>query len=452
VHPDRLLPADPATRAVGRQLYEAVAGLPLVAVHGHVDAALLAADRPWSDPAELLVTSDHYVLRVLHSVGVPLEALGQGPGDHDPRAVWRALCEHWDAFRGTSIRLWLDQELSDLLDVELPLRAETADASYDALVTRLAAPEYRPRALLRRFGLEVLSTTDAVGAGYEAHDELQADGLNVVPTLRPDALTDPLNPGWADAVGRLGVNKWSEFVDALRAERLRSAAHGAVATDHGHTSPATADLSEAEAAARFDRLRLGTAEPGDAEALGAHLLTMMAVMALDDGLVMQLHTGVLRNHDRAGTARYGSDTGSDFPLPVSFTTALRPLLERCGNEARLRLVVFTVDETTYSRELAPMASYYPGLYLGAPWWFLDAPDAMARHFSAVAETAGYAKLSGFVDDTRAFCSIPARHDVARRTIAGHLARLVAEHRLSIMEATDIATDYAYRQPKALYRL
>jgi glucuronate isomerase len=238
----------------------------------------------------------------------------------------------------------------------------------------------------------------------------------------------------------------------LREERVRSAEHGAVATDHGPTVLATADLSDAEASTRFDRLLLGTAQPDDAKQLAAHLLTASAVMALEDGLVMQLHAGVLRNHDRRAAARYGTDAGADFPVPVTFTTAMHPLLERVGDEPGLRLVVFTVDESTYARELAPMASYYPSLYLGAPWWFLDAPDALGRHFAAVAEIAGYAKLAGFVDDTRGFCSIPARHDVARRVFAGHLAHLVAGHRMSIDDATSIAAEYAYHRPRAVYAL
>jgi glucuronate isomerase len=450
LHPDRLLPVDPATRAVARELLAGIAGLPLVAVHGHVDVGLLDADRPFPDPASLLVSADHYVLRVLHSVGVPLEALGQGPGPHRPREIWRHLCVHWDALRGTASRLWLEHELDELFGVELPLAGERADESYDAIAACLARPEFRPRALFARFDLEILSTTDDPGAEYSAHDRLRAAGLEVVPTLRPDRLTDATRPDWRRALELAGITSYPGLCHHLRAERARSAEHGAVATDHGHARPDTADLGVNEAGAVFDRLASGMAGPGDAEALAAQLLTEMALMSLDDGLVMQLHPGIVRGHDGPTTARLGADRGSDFGVPVSFTAALRPLLERCGNEAGLRLVVFTVDEATFSRELAPMASYYPGLYLGAPWWFLDAPEAMARHFTAVVESAGYAKLTGFVDDTRAFCSIPARHDVARRSIAAHLARQVAEHRLTLADAQEVAADYAYRRPREVY--
>jgi glucuronate isomerase len=472
LHPDRLFPADPDTREVARSLYGEIVDLPLVAVHGHVEASMLAANQPFGDPAELLVTSDHYVLRVLHSIGVPLEELGRTATDAglesaaEPRAVWRLLCRHWDAFRATSTRLWLEHELTTLFGVELPLMESTADVSYDTIAACLAAAGFRPRALYQRFGLEVLSTTDRPGADFTPHDTLQAGGLAVVPTLRPDTLTDPTRADWADSVDAAGVTSYGGLVAYLRAERQRSAEHGAVATDHGHVRADTEDLGNVEAGHLFDRVRAahagadgdgaGGAGAGtglsDAQRLAAQLLTANAVMALDDGLVMQLHTGVRRDHDRGAAARFGSDVGADFPIAASFTDSLRALLGRCGNEPGFRLVVFTVDETVYSREIAPMASYWPGLYVGAPWWFLDAPDAMARHFAATVESAGYAKLTGFVDDTRAGCSIPARHDVARRVIAAHLARLVVEYRLTEEDAAAVAADYAYHQPRSVYRV
>jgi glucuronate isomerase len=447
--PDRLLPADPVTRAIARRIHQQVAELPLVAVHGHVPASTIASDEAWPDPATLLVAKDHYVLRVLHSIGVPLDRL---LGGDDPRELWRLFCAHWSAFRGTNTRTWMEAELVELFDVALPLSAGNADETYDAIAERLGEPEMRPKALFRRFHLEVLSTTDPPGSDYADHRSLQQEGLAVVPTLRPDSLCDPTRAEWAAAVAAVGVTSYRGLVEHLAAERRRSVEAGAVSTDHGHFRPDTADLGDIEVSAIFDRLAAGRAGPGDAEALSAQLLTVNAVLSLEDGLVMQLHPGVRRDHDRAAKARYGADIGADFPVAASFTENLRPLLERCGNEPGLRLVVFTVDETVYSRELAPLASYWPGVYLGAPWWFLDAPDAMARHFAGVVESAGYAKLTGFVDDTRAYCSIPSRHDVARRVLAGHLARLVAEHRLDEAEAVEVAGDYAYHQPKALYRV
>jgi glucuronate isomerase len=447
LHPDRLFPVDPHVRDLARELYRHVAGLPLVSVHGHVEAELLAADRPFRDPSDLFVVKDHYVTRVLHSIGIPLDQLRP---EADPRGVWRLFCEHWHAFRGTSTRIWLEDELTSLFGVPLPLDAIPADTSYDLIAGRLREDAYRPRALFGRFGLELLSTTDAPGSSYAPHEALRDAGLNVVPTLRPDRLTDPMRPDWEEALDAAGVTSYAGLVAYLRDERQRTVAQGAVATDHGHTWPDTEDLGEGEAGRLFDRIRRERAGPEDRRRLGAQLLTANALLALEDGLVMQLHSGVQRDHDRPSAARFGPDLGADFPLPVTFVRPLRALLERCGNEPGLRFVVFTVDETSYSRELAPMASYWPALYLGAPWWFLDAPDSMARHFSAVAESAGYAKLTGFVDDTRAFCSIPSRHDVARRTIASHLATSVAEHRLSLDEARAVAEAYAYGQPRAVY--
>jgi glucuronate isomerase len=457
LHPDRLLPADPTTRGIARTLYEQVADLPIVAVHGHVEAATIDDDAPFEDPARLLVSSDHYVTRVLHSVGLDLEDLGvRAPDGSSPlvesRDIWRRFCARWPVFLGTSTRTWLEHELSLLFGVDLPLTEGNADASYDTIAARLAEAEFRPQALFRRFGLELLSTTDAPGRDYGGHDRLRKAGINVVPTLRPDTITDPTRPDWGATVDRLGITSYGALVDYLAAERCRSVEHGAVATDHGHLHADTWDLDDQAAGALFDRLKAGTGGPGDAERLAGHLLTVNALLSLDDGLVMQLHPGVRRDHDGGTARRFGADVGADFPLPITFTDGLRPLLERTGNETRLRFVVFTVDETVYSRELAPMASYWPGLYLGAPWWFLDAPDAMGRHFAAVAESAGYAKLTGFVDDTRAYCSIPARHDVARRTISAHLARLVAEHRLTEADAATIAADYVYHQPKRVYRV
>jgi glucuronate isomerase len=466
LHPDRLFPADPGTRELAREIFAGIEHLPLVAVHGHVDPGMLVADQAFADPASLFVTGDHYVLRVLHSQGVALEDLGQpilghafgiappmGASGVEPdrsRAIWRILCRHWGAFAGSATRLWLEHELVGLFGVALPLTEATADASYDTIAAHLAEPAFRPRALFSRFGLELLSTTDPAGAQLTEHDALQAAGLNVVPTLRPDALTDPTRADWRETVTSFGVTSYDDLLEVLRSEREHSAAHGAVATDHGHRWPDMEDVGRVTASTLFDRLIRGQGEADDAERLAADLLAQMAIVSLDDGLVMQVHSGVLRDHDRVAAARFGPDKGHDFPEPVSFTAALRPILGRCGNEPGFRLVIFTVDETVYSRELAPMASYYPGLYLGAPWWFLDAPDALARHFAATVESAGYAKLTGFVDDTRAYCSIPARHDVARRSIAAHLATMVAEHRLPLGEAQGIARAYAYDQPRAVY--
>jgi glucuronate isomerase len=186
--------------------------------------------------------------------------------------------------------------------------------------------------------------------------------------------------------------------------------------------------------------------------LRRHLLLEMARMSCDDGLVMTLHPGVRRGHHGPTTAAFGPDTGNDIPIRAEFTDALRPLLERYGTHPGFHLVVFTVDETVFSRELAPLAGFYPTLYVGVPWWFLDAPEAIRRFRAAVTETAGFSRTSGFVDDTRAFCSIPARHDMSRRIDAGWLSQLVAEHRLDEDEAADTALDLVSGRPREVFKL
>ncbi len=466
-HPDRLFPADPSTRAVARALHEQVAGLPVVSVHGHVDPALLRDDPAFTDPASLLVTPDHYVTRLLHSRGVPLEDLGVARRDGGPvagpRQAWATLCAHWPALAGTTPRYWLEHVLAELFGITGPLGPERADETYDRVAALLATPAYRPRALYRRFGVEVLATTDDGLSDLAAHRALAADpGFDgrVIPTFRPDELVDPDRAGWRAAVETLcggalpagARGAFRGYLSALADRRADFAAAGARATDHAPLRAATAHLGETEAARLFDRLRAGRGDAADRARFGAHMLTEMAQMSCDDGLVMQLHPGVRRDHDGAAAVRFGPDVGADIPLAAEFTDGLRPLLERCGHHERFSLVVYTVDETAWSRELAPMAGYWPALSLGAPWWFLDAPDAVGRYLSAVAESAGYANLAGFVDDTRAFCSLRARHDMARRAVCAHLATMVTTHRLSEEDAGRIARDFAYDRPRTLYGL
>jgi len=458
---DRALPADPTTRGLAREIYRQVADLPLVCMHGHVDAAVLAADQPFPDPASLLVVPDHYLLRMLVSQGVELTdlgvpAAGGGPVETDPRRIWRTFCAGWHLFRGTPTRYWLEHELHEVFDVRTRPSAESADALYDHIAERLAKPDFRPRALFERFGIEVLATTDSPLSPLADHAALGADGWGerVVPTFRPDALLHVDGPEWRADVAQLaaltGVDtgSYAGFLDALRARRRAFVEAGALATDHGHFGTAIGPIDEPERI--FDAARAGTVDAAAAEALAGHLLFEMARMSCEDGLVMQLHPGVLRNHDRAAHATYGPDKGFDIPVAAEFTRGLRPLLETFGRDRRFRLVVFTVDETVYARELAPLAGVYPAMRLGAPWWFLDTPDGMRRFREAVTDTAGFYNTTGFVDDTRAFVSIPARHDLARRIDAGHLARLVAEHRLDLDEALETAVDLAYRLPRSSY--
>jgi glucuronate isomerase len=462
--PDRLLPAEPGVRAVGRRLYEAVRDLPILSPHGHVEARLLADDVPFRDPASLLVTPDHYVTRLLHADGVPLADLGIGAGElsePESRRVWRQLCSRWHLFRGTPSRFWLESALAEVFDVAARPSAQTADAIYDQVAERLAKDAYRPRALFERFGIEVLATTDDPCDDLAAHASLAADpgfGGRVLPTFRPDRYLEVGAPGWVEAVGRLGTvsglatDTYAGWVAAMEDRRAHFRAHGAVSADHSHEDVGTEPLDAGAAERVYREALAGTVDPDAAVALRRHMLLEMARMSCDDGLVMTLHPGVRRNHHRPTAAAFGTDTGHDIPLRGDFTDPLRPLLERFGTHPNLQLVLFTLDESVFSRELAPLAGFYPSVYVGAPWWFLDAPEAVRRFRSAVTETAGFSRTSGFIDDTRAFCSIPARHDMSRRLDAGYLARLVAEHQLDEDEAREAIVDLVVGRPREVFKL
>lgn len=462
--PDRALPAEPTLRLLARRFYETTHDLPLVCMHGHIEASTIADDEAFDDPARLLVTPDHYVTRMLASQGIDLDRLGIArrdgmPVETDMRAVWRLFCGNWHLFRGTPTRYWLEHELVEVLDVDLRPSAETADDLYDAITARLAEPGFRPRALLDRFRIEVLATTDSAVSDLAAHEQLRTEGIGqsrVIPTFRPDALAHVTTRDWGEQVHRLGeladidTGDYLGFLDALRHRRQAFVAAGALATDHGHACVDTTPLSDQAASTIYRDALHGCVDPAAAQAFAGHMLHVMAEMSCEDGLVMQLHAGVLRDYDSEVHRTYGSDMGFDIPVAGEFSRALRPVLDRFGRDPRLRLVLFTVDEATYSRELAPLAGAYSAVRLGAPWWFLDSPDGMRRFRELVTETAGFYNTSGFVDDTRAFLSIPARHDLARRIDAGYLARLVAEHRLEEDEAAQTAVDLAYRLPLATY--
>ncbi|MDP9027057.1 MAG: glucuronate isomerase, partial [Actinomycetota bacterium] len=427
--PDRLLPVDPQTRSIARDLYERVARLPIVSPHSHVPAELLADDRPFGDAVELFVLGDHYVTRLLHASGVDLADLGADRVTGDTREIWRLLAAHWHVFAGTASGYWLEEELAGVLGIEMPLSPETADEIYDSVSAQLARPEFRPRALFDRFGIEFLATTDDPLDDLARHDRLRESGMGgrIAPTFRPDRYLDPDAAGFADHVVALLAATgepatFTGYLAALESRREHFIRHGAVSADHGVEEPFTLDLDAGDAQCLFEAAIGGTANAEQRRAFRGHMLLQMARMSVDDGLVMTIHAGVFRNHSTPTLDRFGPDTGHDIPVPTSFTRGLRPLLERFGLVKGLHIVLFTVDETTYSREIAPLAGFYPSLYIGAPWWFLDAPDAMARFRSSVTETAGFSRGSGFIDDTRAFLSIPARHDTARRADAAFLAR------------------------------
>jgi glucuronate isomerase len=451
-------------RGIAREIYQAVAALPIISMHGHIDVGAIRRNEAFGDPAQLFIIPDHYLVRMLVSQGFRSAQLGVRPVDphgsyeKDHRLIWRRFAENWKLFRGTPTRYWLEHELVEVFGVTQEPSAATADTIYDQLSETLAGDEFRIRPLFDRFNIEVLSTTDQADSDLADHAALAAEGWGsrVIPTFRPDSLFYPDRPTWRDSVASLAFRSgveiadyWS-FLKAVEQRRFAFVEAGALATDHGHNTADTTPLEPAQAQRIFAAALDEPVDAATSEAFAAHMLFESARMSVEDGLVMQLHPGVLRNHSDEIYALLGPDNGFDIPGSVEFTRNLRPLLNAFGLEPRFRLIVFTTDETVYSRELAPIAGAYSSVRLGAPWWFLDSPDGMARFREAVTETAGFYNTSGFVDDTRAFASIPARHDLARRVDAGFLAKLVGEHRLTLDEATETAVDLTYNLPRTSY--
>jgi len=465
LHPDRLLPADPATRAIARRLYRDVAGLPIISPHGHTDPSWFAKDEPFSDPANLLIVPDHYVFRMLHSQGVKLEALGitrrdGGVVESDPRTIWRLFAEHYHLFRGTPSAMWLNWVFVELFGLDQRLTSANADLYYDRIEAALATDAFRPRALMDRLNIELITTTENPLDPLQHHIAIRESGWagRVLTAYRPDPVVDPEFEGFQANLDRLAeitgedTHSWHGYLAAHRNRRAYFKSVGATSTDHGHPTARTADLSPAEAESLFRRVISPSVTLEDAELFRAQMLTEMARMSIEDGLVMQLHPGSFRNHSRNTFANFGRDKGADIPMQAEFVRNLKPLLDRFGNAPGFTLILFTLDETVYSRELAPLAGFYPALKLGPAWWFHDSPEGMMRFREQTTETAGFNNMVGFNDDTRAFLSIPARHDVARRIDCSFLARLVAEHRLDEDEAAELAYDLTYRLVKEAYRL
>jgi glucuronate isomerase len=465
LHPDRLLPADDRVRAIARALYEPIKDAPIVSPHGHTDPAWYATDTAFPDPASLFVKPDHYVFRMLCSQGVPIETLGVpridgGPVEQDPRAIWRRFAAHWHLFRGTPTRLWFEHALEDVFGIEERLTPANADALYDRIDAALATPALRPRALYERFGIKAISTTDGALDDLAHHKAIRDSGWKgrVLPCYRPDAVVDPEFEGFAANLAALGAltgedtMSWSGYLAAHRKRRAFFKEMGATATDHGHATARTANLGRADAERLFATVAGGKATPEEADLFRGQMLTELAKMSLDDGLVMQIHPGSFRNHSADLFRRFGRDKGADIPTQTDYVRHLRPLLDAVGAEPSLTIILFTLDETAYSRELAPLAGVYPALKLGPAWWFFDAPEGMRRFRELTTETAGFYNTVGFNDDTRAYLSIPARHDMARRCDCAFLARLVAEHRLDEDEAHELAADLAWRLAEKAYKL
>jgi glucuronate isomerase len=458
---DRLFPAETSARKVARALYAEVRNLPIVSPHGHTQAAWFAQNGPFPDPATLFVQPDHYVFRMLYSQGISMDDLGIGqPVVKEPRKVWRLFASHYYLFRGTPTRIWLDYAFQELFGLKERLSEKTADHYYDTISEKLNTPEFLPRALYERFNIEVLATTDSPLDPLTNHKAIRDSGwkARIIPAFRPDSVVDPDFPNFSGLIAKLGeqsgedTSKWSGYLNALQQARARFRALGCTSTDHGHPTPRTADLSASEAADLFAKVLSGQADDVQKELFRAQMLTEMARMSVEDGLVMQIHPGAVRNHNRVVAQRFGRDMGCDIPQATDYVHALRPLLDRFGNEKNLTIILFTLDETSYSRELAPLAGHYPCLLLGPPWWFHDSPEGMMRFREQATETAGFYNTVGFNDDTRAFLSIPARHDMARRVDCAFLGRLVAEHRLDEDEAFEVAHALTYGLVKKAYRL
>ncbi len=463
---DRYFGPDSRQKEIAQQLYQEIASLPLVCPHGHVDPRLFSDPAAtFGSPADLFIIPDHYVTRMLYSQGIPLESLGVPRVDGvavetDHRKIWRIFSENFHLFRATPSGAWLSHELSQVFGIDEKPSAGNADRLYDLIAEKLAAPEFAPRALFKRFNIEVLCTTDAATDMLEHHRTIRASGWDgrILPTFRPDAVINLDAPGWRANLDRLSqvsgvdVIDFGSYLQALEQRRSFFRSLGATATDHAVLVPNTLSLSPIEADGIFQRALRGQASAMDAIRFTAHMLMEMARMSIEDGLVMQLHPGSLRNHNESVFHRFGPDKGCDIPIQTEYTRNLLPLLNKYGNDSRLTLVLFTLDESTYSRELATLAGHYPALKLGPPWWFFDSPNGMTRYFEQVIETAGLYNTAGFNDDTRAFCSIPARHDVWRRVSANWIAGLVARHIVDMDDALDMMKALAIELAKRAYRL
>jgi glucuronate isomerase len=464
LHQDRFFDSDPSIRNVARALYDETRELPLICPHGHVDPALLNENSPFPEPTGLLIVPDHYIFRLLYSRGLSMESLGIPTRDgtaveRDPRAIWQRFADNYHLFRGTPTGVWLDHELHDLFEVRVKLDGGSAQFVYDQIAERLASPEFRPRALFDRFNIEVLATTDKATDSLSHHRAIRESGwgARVVPTFRPDALFRVASPEWREELAALSkasgrtIDNVASFIGALAERRLYFKSLGGTATDHAVVEPYTTRLAPHELEAIFARATTRSASPQDQRLFEAHMLMEMARLSTEDGLVMQLHPGALRDHNHAVYARFGADMGADIPVATEYTRNLSALLNAYGNDPRLTLVLFTLDETTYARELAPLAGHYPAVRLGPPWWFNDSIEGMTRFRQQVTETAGIHNTAGFNDDTRAFGSIPARHDLARRVDANWLGGLVARHVIDLDDARSMARALAYELARDTYR-
>ena len=460
---NRLFPADLATRGITKELYKGVKDLPIISPHGHTDPRWFAQNSNFDNATKLLLIPDHYVFRMLYSQGIKLEQLGiprvdGGETSQDYRVIWRLFAKHYNLFLGTPSRMWLDYVFHYVFNINQELNEASADFYYDTINQQLATPAFKPRALLDTFNIEFIATTEGAIDKLVHHEALKGTGYEerVVTSFRPDDVIDPEHPKFISNLATLAeqtgedTHDWHGYLAALKKRRAFFRYHGATATDHGHKTARTADLSSHECIALFTKCVAGKASTEEADLFRGQMLTEMAGMSIEDGMVMQIHPGVSRSHNKPLLAQFGTDKGADIPCPINFVDQLQPLLNKYGNNPDLTVILFTLDETTYARELAPLAGHYPSLKLGPPWWFHDSPEGMLRYRQQMTETAGFYNTVGFNDDTRAFLSIPARHDVARRMDCRFLANLVAEHRLSMEQAHELAYQLSYGLVKKTY--
>lgn len=452
----------PILSAQARELYDPIQKLPIVSPHGHCDPAWFADDQNFSDPSELLIIPDHYVFRMLYSQGIPLEKLGIGIArdDRNPREIFRLFAGNWHLFLGTPSRQWLEYTFACVLGIQGKLTPQTADDIYDQISRQLASEVFRPRRLYDSFNLEVLATTDGAIDDLVSHRVVRDVSWSgrMVPTFRPDSVLNPNHVMFADHVRTMAalsdcdVQTYDGYLDALRVRRQFFIDNGATATDHDVPDLATEWLSKPEIEALYSAALAGTLSRSDATRVYGHMLIEMAQMSIEDGLVMQLHVGSTRSTNQQILERFGSDKGSDIPKSVDWVAGLNDLLNRVGNNPDLTLILFTLDETTYARELAPMVGHWPALRLGPPWWFHDSLNGIRRFFDQVVETAGYWNLVGFNDDTRAFLSIPARHDLWRRGVSLHLADQIDAGIIGRDDAAFLARSLSYDFALDSYKL
>lgn len=465
LHDDRFFDPDNTVRKIARELYEEVKDLPIISPHGHVDPNIFVQNKPFPNPTELFIAPDHYIYRMLYSQGISLDWLDipQRKGvriGHDSKKVWKIFAENYYLFAGTPSGVWLDFEFNKVFGIKEKLNGENAEKIFDEINEKLNTKEFLPRALYDKFNIEVLSTTDAATDSLSEHKQIRESEWNsrVIPCFRPDDLTNLSDPNWKDNIRLLGelvnedINSYEKYIKAIQIRREYFRLNGATSTDHGVLSPYTHKLSLKDAEKLFQRALREETSDEDATLFNANMLMEMARMSIEDGLVMQIHPGSHRNHNSVIYNRYGLDKGCDIPQSTEYTNNLKELLNAYGNDPGLTVILFTLDETSYTRELAPLAGHYPALKLGPAWWFHDSIEGMTRYRHSITETAGFYNTVGFNDDTRAFVSIPARHDVARRVDSNYLAGQVARHIISMTQAREILHQLTYALVKKAYKL